>query len=257
MASDRIERRSWRGALTAGLLIALVPVALAQDRANASPVEACLDANRNLSLGVRLARTAARLNSAATLRIVAVGSSSTTGLWVLNAASTYPEVMRRELARLWPNVEFEVINSGRIGDTVIGTLSRLHSDVLSYDPDLVVWQLGTNDLVWGGRLDGVKDKLVEGVRALKSSGADVVLMDLQYAPRVLASVDYPIIQAIIADAAREQHIGLFSRFDLMQRSLKAGMASNALVSWDGLHNSADGYACIGKALARAIHDAIH
>jgi lysophospholipase L1-like esterase len=26
----------------------------------------------------------------------------------------------------------------------------------------------------------------------------------------------------------------------------------ALVSWDGLHNSAAGYDCIGRALARAI-----
>jgi hypothetical protein len=38
----------------------------------------------------------------------------------------------------------------------------------------------------------------------------------------------------------------------MRRSINAGLSSGALVSWDGLHNSAAGYDCIGRALARAI-----
>jgi acyl-CoA thioesterase-1 len=236
-------------------LTAIVPAALAQEQANSSPVEACLAANRGLSLGMPLLRTAARLKSGGLLKVVAVGSSSTTGLWVLSAAATYPEVMRRELERLRPDVQFEVVNSGRVGDTIIRTLSRFPGDVLSHGPDLVVWQLGTNDLVWGGKVDGVKDKVIDGVRALKSNGADVVLMDLQYTPRVLASFDHPAMQAIIAEVARAERVGLFSRFDLMRRSLEAGVAPGALVSWDRLHNSADGYACIGKALARAIYDA--
>jgi hypothetical protein len=45
---------------------------------------------------------------------------------------------------------------------------------------------------------------------------------------------------------------LFPRFELMRRSINAGLSSGALVSWDGLHNSAAGYDCIGRALARAI-----
>ena len=45
------------------------------------------------------------------LRIVAIGSSSTAGLWVVGRAATYPEVMRRELSRLWPNARVEVVNS--------------------------------------------------------------------------------------------------------------------------------------------------
>lgn len=87
---------------------------------------------------------------------------------------------------------------------------------------------------------------------LKASGVDVILMDLQYAPVVLASSHHSIIQTIIADVARQEHIGLFPRFALMLRSIEAGLPSGALVSWDGLHNSAEGYDCIGRALARAI-----
>jgi acyl-CoA thioesterase I len=246
---------SWQSVLAAGLLVTACSTALAQDYNTASPVETCLAANRNLSLGAPLPRTAALLNAGGPLKVVALGSSSTSGLWVLNRARTYPEVMRRELARIWPDLEFEVLNRGRVGDTITRTLARLSREVLSYDPDLVVWQLGTNDVVWGGKPEGLKAQMVQGVRMLKSSGAELVLMDLQYTPAVLASYDHSTMQTIIADTAREEHVGLFSRFELMRRSIKAGISPNALVAWDGLHNSADGYECIGKALARAIYAA--
>jgi len=217
-----------------------------------SEADVCLMANRNLSLGAPLPRTQARLKSGV-LKVVAVGSSSTTGLWVaFSPEATYPQVMRRELAALRPGLQIEVVNSGRIGDTVSGSMARFQDDVLAYRPDLIVWQLGTNDVAWGGRADGLKDQIVTGVRTLKSDGADVILMDLQYAPIILASSQHEAMQSTIAEAAREERVGLFSRFSLMRRSIEAGLPSTALVSWDGLHNSAAGYDCIGRALARAV-----
>jgi acyl-CoA thioesterase I len=219
-----------------------------------SAAEVCLAANQTLSIGIPLPRAAARLKAGA-LRVVALGSSSTTGLWVLGSGSTYPEVMRRELAALRPGAQIDVINSGRIGDTISGTLARLQSDVFAHRPDLVIWQLGTNDVAWGGRADGARDWILAGVRALKSDGADVILMDLQYAPMVLATSQHEVMQATIAEVAREERVGLFSRFSLMRRSVEAGLPAGALVAWDGLHNSAAGYDCLGRALARAIHAA--
>jgi acyl-CoA thioesterase-1 len=38
----------------------------------------------------------------------------------------------------------------------------------------------------------------------------------------------------------------------MRNSIDAGVPADALVSWDGLHNSSEGYDCVGWALARAI-----
>jgi acyl-CoA thioesterase I len=231
--------------------------ALSQARGVMSPAERCLAANQGLSLGVLLPRTAARLKSSESLKIVAIGSSSTVGLWVLASAATYPEVMRRELLRLRSNATISVINSGRVGDTIQDNVARFERDVLAHRPDLVVWQLGTNDVVWGGRPDQLlKDTVIEGVKALKAAPADVVLLDLQYAPMVLASAHHSTIEAIIADVAKQERVGLFSRFALMRNSIDAGVAQGALVSWDGLHNTVDGYDCIGRALARAISNSI-
>ena len=61
------------------------------------------------------------------------------------------------------------------------------------------------------------------------------------------------MQAIIADTARQERVGLFSRFALMRRAIDAGLTPDALVSWDGLHHSAAGYECVGRALARAVY----
>jgi len=227
--------------------------AFSQAREVVSPAERCLAANQGLSLGVLLPRTAARLKSSEPLKIVAIGSSSTVGLWVLASAATYPEVMRRELLRLRSNATISVINSGRVGDTIQDNIARFERDVLAHRPDLVVWQLGTNDVVWGGRPNQLlKDTVTEGVKVLKAAPADVVLMDLQYAPMVLASSYYTTIEAVIADVAKQERVGLFSRFALMRNSIDGGVAQGALVSWDGLHNTVDGYDCIGRALARAI-----
>lgn len=247
-------RKSTRWGWRLGLLAALLVCngVRAQTPESASAAEVCLAANRRIDLGAPLPRTAARLRAGGRLRIVAVGSSSTTGLWMFRRSATYPEVMARELAALRPTAQVEMVNSGQIGDTIGGTIGRFQRDVLAYEPDLVIWQLGTNDVAWGGHAAGLKEEIINGVRILKASGADVVLMDLQYAPMVLHSSEHPIIQAMIAEAAREERVGLFSRFALMRRSIDAGLPPGALVSWDGLHNSADGYDCIGRALARAV-----
>src|SRR5262249_58617230 len=107
-------------------------------------------------------RTTARLDGGGTVRIVAIGSSSTTGLWMASRAATYPEVMRRELARLRPSAHIEVVNSGRIGETIGGSIARFERDVLGYGPDLVIWPLGTNDGAWGGRARGATKRGVAG-----------------------------------------------------------------------------------------------
>jgi acyl-CoA thioesterase I len=235
------------------MIIGLSGSARSQAQEEVSSAERCLAANMDLSLGAQLPRTAARLKSGEPLKIVAIGSSSTVGLWVLRSAATYPEVMRRELSRLRSNATIKVINSGRVGDTIPNNIARFEQDVLAHTPDLVIWQLGTNDVAWGGRPDqGLKRSVLEGVRALKAWSADVVLMDLQYAPQVLASASYSTMEDIIADVARQERVGLFSRFALMRNSINAGVAQSTLVTFDGLHNTADGYDCIGRALARAI-----
>src|SRR5262245_4616072 len=110
--------RAWLARGAAALAAVCAGVAGAPTPPKPTDAEFCLAVNTSLALGAALPRVAARLKGEAPLRIVAIGSSSTTGLWVVSRAATYPEVMRRELSRLWPNARVEVVNSGRIGEMI-------------------------------------------------------------------------------------------------------------------------------------------
>jgi acyl-CoA thioesterase-1 len=223
-----------------------------QDRA-AGPAAACLTFKKGLSLGTRLAVTKAKLQSGGALTIVALGSSSTTGFGTFGSGTAFPDVMKRQLLRLHPSVRVNVINSGRIMDGLADNIARIDSDVLRYKPDLVIWQIGTNDVVWRGIAAHAKEMLRDSVRRMKAAGADVVLMDLQYAPLVLVTNRHVRMERIIGDVAAEERVGYFPRFLLMKRAIDAGVGG--LVAWDGLHNSATGYACVGIALAQMIDGA--
>jgi hypothetical protein len=90
----------------------------------------------------------------------------------------------------------------------------------------------------------------DAVKRLKAANADVVLVDLQYAPLVLLTTRHIRMEKIIAEVAREQTVGQFQRFLLMKRAIEGGVTG--LVWLDGLHNSAEGHKCIGIALAQMI-----
>ena len=65
-----------------------------------SPADGCLEFAAGLSLGAPLAFTKAKLHAGGTVRIVALGSSSTTGFGTLRKGAAFPDVMKDELLRL-------------------------------------------------------------------------------------------------------------------------------------------------------------
>ncbi len=237
--------------LLVSLLFLYGTASYAQDQGSFdSPSAACLAFKSGFSLGAPLAFTRAKLQPGETLTIVALGSSSTTGFGTFGYGAAFPDVMKQELLRLHPLARIELINSGRILEDLGDNIARIDDDVLRYKPDLLVWQIGTNDVVWRGIADNAKEMLSNSVTRLKAAKIDVVLLDLQYAPLVLATTRYIRMEQIIADVADEQKVGHFPRFLLMKRAIEAGV--KGLVSWDGLHNSAEGYKCIGLALAQMV-----
>jgi hypothetical protein len=108
-----------------------------------------------------------------------------------------------------------------------------------WDPlkNLVVWQLGSNDAVWRGIAENAKEMLADAVMRLKAANADVVLVDLQYAPLVLLTSRHARMEKIITEVAQEQNVGQFPRFTLMKRAIDGGVSG--LVGWDGLHKTAE------------------
>jgi hypothetical protein len=98
--------------------------------------------------------------------------------------------------------------------------------------------------------------LSEGLRRLRASGADVILMNPQYAPKVISKREAEGMVDLIDAAARETHVDLVQRYAVMRYlRLTEGLPFGAFVSPDELHMNDWSYGCNAKLLATAIHEA--
>jgi len=233
--------------------MALLGGVFAQVAASAgeAAMSSCVSIADTMGLGAPLPYTRAKLQQGQSVTVAALGSSTTTGFGTLEPS--FPEVLKTELSRRHPSLRINMIMSGRLFDTIPGNLRRLDKDVLRFRPDLVIWQLGTNDVLWHPIDARAKDRVRRGVERIKQGNADVILLDLQYAPAVRARAAHTAMEETIAAVAREESVGLFPRYEIMRRAAEQGVPG--LVGMDGLHNSGAGYRCIGLALARMIDDA--
>ena len=195
---------------------------------------------------------AERVESANPIRIVAFGSSSTEGTPDIPKSEIYPSVLERMLARE-VHAPVEVINKGKGGETISDMIQRLERDVLVLKPDIVVWQLGVNDvLVMDGVAPAVQD-MRRALAMLRRVGVPVVLVDLQVARMVDNDRDAPAMQAAIAEAAKAEGVLHFRRYDMMQSMMEdRNEMREDLVHPDGLHMTPLAHFCTGSLLAKQI-----
>jgi len=92
-----------------------------------------------------LPQMAACLSRQDRIKIVAIGSSSTEGAGASGPEASYPAVLARELSQRFPNASIAVFNKGVGGERIDATIARFEKDVVALNPDLVIWQVGTND----------------------------------------------------------------------------------------------------------------
>jgi lysophospholipase L1-like esterase len=217
---------------------------------------ACTVGTDQVHFDFPLPRTARLLASGLPIKIVALGSSSTYGVGASTSAATYPSRLAEELVRRFPGHKFTVLNRGVSGEDVSNMLKRLDTAVIREKPDLVLWQVGTNSVLENKAVQPHASLLREGLARLRATGADVVLIDPQYAPKVIAKRNADDMVSLIATTAKTTHVCHFRRFDLMRYWHETEhLPFKTFVSPDGLHMNDWSYACLAKALGQAIAEA--
>lgn len=241
-----------RAAFALAALVALTPFAARADEA-APP---CRERAELLRLAHPLAHVARRLNSGAPITIVAIGSSSTQGAGASSPAANYPNRLTVELARHFPGHSFKMLNHGVGGEEVADMLRRFDDAVVGNKPDLVLWQLGTNSVIRDHKIGDHGTSIRDGIRRIRATGADVVLIDPQYAPKVIAKAEAPRMVELIAATAKLEGADVFRRFDVMKAWAEGDkLPFETFVVPDGLHMNDWGYACMAKNLGSAIAEA--
>jgi acyl-CoA thioesterase-1 len=267
---DRVawfRRAAWGTAVAVTAFVASQPAG-AQPAARGSSVvapapvakqaaPACVIPSDYASFDLPLRRTARQLAAGKPIKIVAIGSSSTAGAGASQPYNSYPSRLAAELAREFVDHDFSVLNRGVNGDTATDMLARFEGGVIAEKPDLVLWQVGTNSLLRGDPIAPHRSLLHGGIVRLKATGADIVLIDPQYAPRVIARPNADGMIKLLQETARFETVNLFRRFALMRHWHQVErMPFEAFLSPDELHMNDFSYGCVARALGSAIAEAL-
>jgi acyl-CoA thioesterase-1 len=238
------------------LVLATVLGGLALPARAQAPASGCNISLDQVRLADPLPRFAHRLAAGQPITVVAVGSSSTSGVGASSPAANYPSQLAVELKRLFPTHPITVLNRGVGGEEVGDMLKRFDKAVVAAKPDLVLWQLGTNSVIRNQMFTDHGAAIRDGLNKIRSTGADVVLIDPQFAPKVIVKAEAEHMVELIATTAKMENVDLFSRFNVMKHWSEVDhMAFESFVSPDGLHMNDWSYACMAKGLGLAIAEA--
>jgi lysophospholipase L1-like esterase len=197
-----------------------------------------------------LPHVASKLAANEPVVIVAFGSSSTAGYGSTSPEFTYPNRLAGQLHRHYPAADITVVNRGQGGEDAPEMMKRLQAAVLDMKPDLVIWQVGTNAVL--RNLDPAETaKLVEqGIARIQAVGADLVLVDPQYSPKVTERAESASqMVKLLGKVAQLRHVGFFPRFQVMREwHEQQALPIDSFVIADGLHMNDWGYACFAQLL---------
>ena len=163
------------------------------------------------------------------IRIVAFGDSLTAG-YELPATAAFPAVLERRLRK--DGFSVEIANAGVSGDTAGGGLARLDWSVPD-GTDLVIVELGANDMLRGAPPADARKALVEIVDRLKARRIDVVIAGMRSIAN-WGDAYAKEFEAIYPDLAKRAGTSLYPFF------LDGVSGDRALTLPDGLHPNVAG-----------------
>ena len=228
--------------------------AVAQDVGDPVP---CTVPNALLTLRSPLSGLAQAIERNRVIRVIAIGSSSTEGTGASTKQAAYPERFDREMDRLYPGKDFQVINLGKGGELADHMLVRLQRDVIPQRPALVLWQTGVNDVISGVDLKAFQVTLEAGIAALKAANIEVVLIDPQFYPRSITVPHYEKYVTTMHAIAEAHRIPVFRRYAIMKFLIASGQHSVERFLWkDKFHLNDLSYGCIAELMAAAVKERV-
>jgi lysophospholipase L1-like esterase len=200
-----------------------------------------------------LPHVALRLTQHQPLRIIAFGSSSTQGVGASSPAASYPSRLQEDLLALLPDRQrVEVLNRGIGGQDADDMAKRLPA-IIAEQPDLIIWQTGSNDELRGVPIGRFIEETVAGVRAIRAAHIDVMLMEPQLCKALDARAESTAYRNVLRSIGEDMNVPLIRRHELMREWLATGaLTPSQLLSPDGLHMADAGYAKLADFIAKDI-----
>lgn len=241
-------------ALVAGLLAGLLAILPAR----AEEASACSTPSYLLTTDSTLPKVATAIKTARKLDILVLGSGSSALAGPDGVSASYPARLEASLREKLAGVNVTVHTDLRpkktaaeMADGLGGMIAKLPVD---QKPNLVIWQTGTVDAIRSVDPDDFRAVLVTGVSTLQQAGTDVLLMNLQYNPRMETMLSVTPYNDTIRVVGQEREVPVYDRFSIMRHWSDAG-------DFD-LFGPVHGYGmakkvhdCIGRSLSVLITEA--
>jgi acyl-CoA thioesterase-1 len=195
-----------------------------------------------------LPHVAAALQSRKQLHILLIGASP---IMSRRANSGQGETMRQLLRQAVAGLDVVMINRGVSGELSAQAAARMKNEVALTEPDLVLWQVGTNDALAYVPLDEFETTVEETLGWLKEHKIDVVLVGLQYVDQMARDDNYRAVRDLLRKIAAKENVMIVRRYEAQQFLSTAERGGGALVP-DEFERSEAGYICLAQYMARAI-----
>jgi len=174
--------------------------------------------------------------TADTKKLLILGDSISAG-YGLKESENWVQLLENSLKL--SGIELKIINSSISGDTTIGGLSRIESDLRKHNPNYVLVELGGNDALRGYPIDRIKTNLLKIIDASLEAEANPIIMQIRIPPNYGKNY-VAAFESIYSEIAVEKNIPKMS-FILEKVAL-----DKSLMQQDGIHPNSKAQPLIAK-----------
>jgi lysophospholipase L1-like esterase len=161
-----------------------------------------------------LPNSARALANTKKLKILAIGASSASILGGMREGS--PPLLEQLLERTVAGLDVEIVNRGVSGELAGDAAKRLKVEVALNQPDVVLWQVGTNDAFAQVPVEEFQETVGEMVRWLKEHNTDVILVGLHYMKQLVKNEHYQAIRKSLSRVAQAESVLRITRYEAME-----------------------------------------
>ena len=191
------------------------------------------------------------------ITILVIGSSSTSGVGAGDRSKAYPARTAFHLNSKGSGPKVDVIAKGVGGERAKTALQRISPAIKATSPDLMVWQVGTNDALGKVSLKELTATVQKGIAIAQEHKLPLILIDPQFFPRILKNQNYANTVDLIAHIGKTHGLPVVKRYQRMKRALSLDESlMTSLMAKDRFHMSQLGHECLALDLAATIRTSI-
>jgi len=196
-----------------------------------------------------LPNVATALDNRKKIRILTIGASAAAGRRFSKGG--YTAQIEQILEHALQGLDVVMINRGISGELAANAATRIRTEVALTSPDLVLWQVGTNDALAYVPLPYLEAAVIDTIHWLRAHHVDVILVGLQYVDAMARNSNYIAVRDMLRQIAAKENVLIVRRGDAMQLIEKAAAGEGAFRP-DEFERTEAGYNCLAEYVARAI-----